>query len=85
MKFVLFDDGRPGLLRDDGVVDISDVVEKLGAREGQAAMETIITQIDALRADLSHLDWQGSAALKCIAPRATAQTQQNFMHGRQLS
>ena len=25
MKFVLFDDGRPGLLRDDGVVDISDV------------------------------------------------------------
>ena len=55
MKFVLFDDGRPGLLRDDGVVDISDVVEKLGARLGQAAMETIITQIDALRADLSRL------------------------------
>ena len=61
MKFVLFDDGRPGLLRDDGVVDISDVVEKLGAREGQAAMETIITQIDALRADLSHLEQTGKA------------------------
>ena len=31
MKLVLFDEGRPGLLQGDGVVDISDVVRPLGA------------------------------------------------------
>ena len=61
MKFVLFNDGRPGLLRDDGVVDISDVVGRLGSRVGQEAMEAIITHIDDLRADLSQLEQTGNA------------------------
>lgn len=61
MKLVLFNDGRPGLLRDDGVVDISDLVGPLGARTGQEAMEAIITRIDDLRGDLSHLQQEGAA------------------------
>ena len=61
MKFVLYDDGRPGLLRDDGVVDISGVTGPLGASSGQAAMEAIITNIDDMRADLTCLQTEGSA------------------------
>ena len=41
MKLVLFDNGRTGLLRDDGVIDISDVLRPLGVRDGQEAMEAI--------------------------------------------
>ena len=59
MKFVLYDDGRPGLLRDDGVVDISGVTEPLGASRGQEAMEAIITHLDALRPELSRLEQEG--------------------------
>ena len=61
MKFVLFNDNRPGLLREDGVVDISDLVSPLGASQGQAAMEAIITHIDDLRADLSQRESAGDA------------------------
>ena len=61
MKFVLFNDGRPGLLRDGGVVDISEVVATLNARSGQEAMEAIITHIDDLRADLSRQLEEGVA------------------------
>ena len=42
MKFVLYDDGRPGLLRDDGVVDIGGVTGPLGTSSGQAAMLSLI-------------------------------------------
>ena len=59
MKLVLFNDNRPGLLRDDGVVDISDVVALLGASGGQEAMEAIITHLDSLRAELSRLEREG--------------------------
>ncbi|MFQ6026881.1 MAG: fumarylacetoacetate hydrolase family protein [Dehalococcoidia bacterium] len=61
MKLVLFNGGRPGLLRDDGVVDISDAVAPLGASSGQQAMEAIITHIDDLRAELSRLEREGNA------------------------
>ena len=44
MKFVLFNDHRLGLLRDDGVVDLSDAIHPLGVGNGQAAMEALITQ-----------------------------------------
>ncbi|MBM2826271.1 MAG: Fumarylacetoacetate hydrolase [Dehalococcoidia bacterium] len=59
MKFVLFEDGRPGLLKDRGVVDIGNVVRELGVRNGQAAMEAIITNMDAIRAELSRLEQEG--------------------------
>ena len=61
MKFVIYDDGRPGLLRDDGVVDISPVTGPLGASNGQAAMEAIITHIDDIRTDLTRLQSEGNA------------------------
>ncbi len=61
MKFVIYDDGRPGLLRDDGVVDLSGVTGPLGASSGQAAMEAIITHIDDIRGDLTRLQAEGNA------------------------
>jgi hypothetical protein len=59
MKFVLFNDHRPGLLQDDGVVDLSGVVRPLGASNGQAAMEAIITHMDDLAGELSRLQQEG--------------------------
>ena len=59
MKLVLFNGGRPGLLRGDVVVDISEAMGAVGVRGGQEAMEAIITQIEVLRADLSHLEATG--------------------------
>jgi 2-keto-4-pentenoate hydratase/2-oxohepta-3-ene-1,7-dioic acid hydratase in catechol pathway len=75
MKLVLFNGGRPGLLKGDGVVDISDAVAHLGvqtgqattgqettgqAATGQAAMEAIITGFENLRDDLARLEREGS-------------------------
>jgi 2-keto-4-pentenoate hydratase/2-oxohepta-3-ene-1,7-dioic acid hydratase in catechol pathway len=59
MKLVLFNNGSPGLLRDDRVIDISQAVRPLGADSGQAAMEAIITHIGDLRAELSRLEREG--------------------------
>jgi 2-keto-4-pentenoate hydratase/2-oxohepta-3-ene-1,7-dioic acid hydratase in catechol pathway len=58
MKLVLFDDGRPGVLTDRGVVDVSSVV---GAGSGQTAMESLITNFDSLRPELSRLASEGNA------------------------
>lgn len=49
MKFVLFNNGKPGLLKDDYVVDISNVIEN---KTGQEAMAYIITNLDKIRMDL---------------------------------
>jgi 2-keto-4-pentenoate hydratase/2-oxohepta-3-ene-1,7-dioic acid hydratase in catechol pathway len=56
MKFVLFNDNRPGLLKDDGVVDLSAVVRPLGAINGQEVMEAIITHMNELAGELSRLE-----------------------------
>ena len=61
MKLVLFDEGRPGLMKGDGVVDISDALSSLGAPTGQGAMEALITHFDELRAELSQLEQDGNA------------------------
>jgi len=61
MKLVLFNDGRPGLLTDRGVIDVSQVVGQTGARVGQEAMEAVITRWDDIRADLSSLEEEGDA------------------------
>ena len=61
MKFVLFNDGVPGLLRDDGVVDISQAVEPVGAGRGQNAMEAVIVNVDALREEFERLGEAGDA------------------------
>jgi hypothetical protein len=34
MKLVLFNDNRPGLLKDDGVVDLIEAIQPLGASKG---------------------------------------------------
>jgi 2-keto-4-pentenoate hydratase/2-oxohepta-3-ene-1,7-dioic acid hydratase in catechol pathway len=49
MKLVLFNDHRPGLLRDDGVVDISGAVQGVAGRNGQETMQGIIAGFDALK------------------------------------
>jgi 2-keto-4-pentenoate hydratase/2-oxohepta-3-ene-1,7-dioic acid hydratase in catechol pathway len=56
MKLILFNNDRPGLLTDRGVVDVSQLVSPTGARGGQEAIETIITQMDDLRSELSRLE-----------------------------
>lgn len=61
LKVILFNDSRPGLLKDEGVVDMSEVVALLDAHIGQEVMEAIITHIDALRADLSRRQQEGAA------------------------
>ena len=71
MKLVLLEDGRPGLLKDGGVVDVSSAVRPLGASEGQGAMEAIITHFDALRADLTRLESEGEVVpLSIVALQA---------------
>ena len=55
MKLVLFDDGRPGLLRSDRVVDISRVVSPLRAGNGQQVMKALITRMDDFRTEFSRL------------------------------
>jgi 2-keto-4-pentenoate hydratase/2-oxohepta-3-ene-1,7-dioic acid hydratase in catechol pathway len=59
MKIVLFNDNRPGVLKDDGVVDLSEVVRPLGASNGQEAMEAIITHMNDLAGELSRLQQEG--------------------------
>ncbi|HAL49262.1 MAG TPA: fumarylacetoacetate hydrolase [Dehalococcoidia bacterium] len=59
MKFVLFNDGRPGLLRDEGVIDISLAVDPGGAVRGQEAMEAVIVRIEELRPELSRMEHEG--------------------------
>ena len=61
MKLLLFNDGRPGLLKDDGVVDISEAVRPLASGRGQEVMQAIIANMDSLRAELSRLERSGAA------------------------
>ncbi len=49
MKLVLYDDYRPGLLKGDAVVDISDVTRDVAGRDGQETMTGIIGNFESLR------------------------------------
>jgi 2-keto-4-pentenoate hydratase/2-oxohepta-3-ene-1,7-dioic acid hydratase in catechol pathway len=55
MKLVVFNEGRPGLLTDRGVVDVSVLVRPLGASGGQDAVRVLISHFEELRSDLAHL------------------------------
>lgn len=62
MKLVLFGsgpaaEGRPGLLKDGGVVDISAAVAPL---TGQEAMEAIITRMDSILDELARMEREGN-------------------------
>ena len=61
MKFVVFNEGRPGILKDDSVIDVSELVRPLGASGGQDAMRSLITHYDELRPDLMCLSMEGKA------------------------
>ena len=75
MKLVLFDDYKPGLLKGDGVVDISSAVQRVAGRNGQETMEGIITNLDSLREGLARLLAEGkvtplsSVRLRAPLPR----------------
>lgn len=62
MKLVLFQDSqapasdvRPGLLRDDRVVDISETARRWESRSPQELMQTLIDHFDSLRPELERL------------------------------
>ena len=57
MKFVTYDGGKTGLIKGDGVVDIS----SLCTGSGQAAMESLISNYESLKDDLEKLSKDGNA------------------------
>src|SRR3954447_23000896 len=76
MKLVIFNEGRPGLLTDRGVVDVSAVVRPLGASGGQDAMRALISHFEEVRPELTRLASVGqpvplaSVTLQSPVPRA---------------
>lgn len=62
MKLVLFNAGRPGVLTDRGVVDVSDAVRPYAPRTPEEAMEAIIANWDAMKGNLTDLEASGPAA-----------------------
>lgn len=73
INLVVFNEGRPGLLTERGVVDVSELTRPLG---GQDAMVQLITRYDALKPELTRLAAEGPAqplsavTLKAPVPRA---------------
>lgn len=73
IKLVIFNEGRPGLLTDRGVVDVSALVRPLG---GHDAMQALITRYEELKPELLRLAAEGAAkplsavTLKAPVPRA---------------
>ena len=73
INLVVFNEGRPGLLTDRGVVDVSALTRPLG---GHDAMQTIITRYEELKPELTRLAAEGPAqpltavTLKAPVPRA---------------
>ncbi|MBI4313037.1 MAG: fumarylacetoacetate hydrolase family protein [Chloroflexi bacterium] len=72
MKLLLFDDGRPGVLRGDGVVDITDAVRPVTTARGQEAMQAIIANFDRLQSELIRYQRNGErtplAGVKLLPP-----------------
>ena len=64
MKFVLFNNGTPGLLRTDGVVDLSSTIHPFTSETGQKAMETIIENSKNLKSELENIDRKCSTLLE---------------------
>jgi len=58
IKLVIFDEGRPGLLTERGVVDVSALVQPLG---GHDAMKALITRYEELKPELARLAAEGAA------------------------
>lgn len=73
INLVVFNEGRPGLLTERGVVDVGALTRPLG---GQDAMVQLITRYDELKPELTRLAAEGPAqplsavTLKAPVPRA---------------
>jgi 2-keto-4-pentenoate hydratase/2-oxohepta-3-ene-1,7-dioic acid hydratase in catechol pathway len=73
MKLVLFNEGRPGVLTDRGIVDVSKTVLPFGGHDG---MRAIIERFDELEPKLTALATEAAAipydsvSLKAPVPRA---------------
>ena len=52
MRYVFYDDFKPGLLKDDTVVDISDVLEVKPYQTPQMVVEKFITEYESLKPEL---------------------------------
>src|SRR5262245_40983336 len=74
MKFVVFNEGRPGVLTERGIVDVSKLVLPLGGQDG---MRAIIERFSELSPSLLALARESEAllvdsvVLKAPLPRAT--------------
>src|SRR6266545_1766302 len=55
MKLVLFDDFRPGVLREDRVIDVSAATASLGVTNPRKLMPTIIENFDRLRPEIERI------------------------------
>ena len=60
MKIGFYDDFRPCILKDDGVVDITDEVKSMDEGSPQLLMESIISNFEALRPKLEQLSSSGT-------------------------
>lgn len=60
MKLLLFNNGRPGILTDAGVVDVSAIVNALPASD-QSSMDRLIAHFDEIHDDLSAAETSGAA------------------------
>lgn len=73
MRLVVFNEGRPGILANRGVIDASSLVAPLGGHDG---MRTIIQRFEELKPRLETLAGEGAAVplesvqLKAPVPRA---------------
>jgi hypothetical protein len=73
MKLVVFNEGRPGVWTERGIVDVSKLVLPLGGHDG---MRAIIERFDELEPRLRELATEGAAlplesvTLKAPVPRA---------------
>ena len=60
MKIGFYDDFRPCILKEDGVVDMTDEVKSMDEGSPQLLMESIISNFEALRPKLEQLSDSGT-------------------------
>ena len=85
MKFVVFNEGRPGLLTDRGIIDITELVRPLGASGGQDAVRSLIEHFEELRPDLNRMAMESPALpVSEVTLQAPCTARQNPRHGGQL-
>ena len=72
MKIGFYNDFQPCVVKDDGVVDISDAVGHLSISSPQRYMERIIVNFDELRSSLEAAESSGTVIPMAHGPSAAA-------------